>query len=401
MKEKNCWGKACLPGFGTVVTLAFCLFAVNSLTLAQQRRINQSGAEAAASNRPADQAGDAAPGVLADTVKDYVLAPGDAVEISIEDAPELSHTYRVSAAGTIEMKIVGKLLVKQKTTEELAHLIATGLKAEGYLQNPNVLVAVKGYNSQTFFIQGAIGRPGVYQIEGRPPLLRMISLAGGLNENHGATAYILRAKPQKQELAAASAKAKAEVPLVEHTLAEAGDAGPALQSPAVVSAGAAETAEPAPTVAPENPPTAAADYELIRVNLSALYKGHFEQNYLLEPGDIVNIPVADVFFVAGEVNAPGSFPLKAGTTLRQAISLAQGTTFKAKAGRGVIFREDPESGQRQEIKVDIGKVLSGKQDDVPIFPNDVVIVPNSRTKSISSAFLTALGVNSARLPIRY
>ena len=41
----------------------------------------------------------------------------------------------------------------------------------------------------------------------------------------------------------------------------------------------------------------------------------------LEPGDTVNIPPTDVFFVAGEVNQPGSFPLKDGTTLRQAISL--------------------------------------------------------------------------------
>ena len=62
----------------------------------------------------------------------------------------------------------------------------------------------------------------------------------------------------------------------------------------------------------------AGDYELIRVNLGALYKGQFDQNQRLEPGDIINIPRADVFFVAGEVQAPGSFPLKKeGTTLRQ------------------------------------------------------------------------------------
>jgi polysaccharide export outer membrane protein len=145
----------------------------------------------------------------------------------------------------------------------------------------------------------------------------------------------------------------------------------------------------------------AADYDLIRVNLSALYKGQFEQNLKLEPGDIINIPRADVFFVAGEVQAPGSFPLKDGTTLRQAISLAQGLTFKARSGDGTIFREEPESGRRQEIKIDIGAVMNGKKEDIPILANDVIIIPNSRTKSVGGAILMALGINSARLPMRY
>jgi polysaccharide export outer membrane protein len=122
----------------------------------------------------------------------------------------------------------------------------------------------------------------------------------------------------------------------------------------------------------------------------------------IEPGDIVYVPPANVFFVAGEVNAPGSFRLKEGTTLRQAISLAQGTTFKAKLGRGVIFRDNPKSGKRDEIHVDIADVMSGKKDDLPILPNDVIIVPNSRAKSVSSSLLSALGISAAtRVPGRY
>jgi polysaccharide biosynthesis/export protein len=128
-------------------------------------------------------------------------------------------------------------------------------------------------------------------------------------------------------------------------------------------------------------------------------QGRFDQNVRLEPGDIVNIPPAKVFFVAGEVRAPGSFQLKEGTTLRQAISLAQGYTFRAALNRGVIFRDDPETGKRAEIRIDIGAVMDGKKPDVPILPNDVIIVPNSRMKSVSGALLQALGVNSMRVPI--
>ena len=86
--------------------------------------------------------------------------------------------------------------------------------------------------------------------------------------------------------------------------------------------------------------------------------------------------------------------------MRQAISLAQGTTFKAALNRGVIFRAEPGTGKQQEIHVDVAAVMSGKKDDITIFPNDVIIVPNSRMKSVSSTLLSAFGVNAARLPIR-
>jgi protein involved in polysaccharide export with SLBB domain len=93
--------------------------------------------------------------------------------------------------------------------------------------------------------------------------------------------------------------------------------------------------------------------------------------------------------------------LKEGTKLRQAISLAQGTTFSAKSSQGVIFREDPVLGSRREVRVDIGAVMNGKKEDILVQANDVIIIPNSRTKSVGAILLTAFGVNSARYPMRY
>src|SRR5262249_13079079 len=134
-------------------------------------------------------------------------------------------------------------------------------------------------------------------------------------------------------------------------------------------------------------------YELIAVSLTALLRGNFDKNVVLQPGDQVNIPQTDVFFVSGEVNAPGQFPLKPGTTLRQAISLAQGTKFSAAKGRSVIFRENQTSGAQEEVKVDIGAVMEGKRRDVPIKANDVVIVPHSTMKAAGGALLKAFGLS--------
>jgi polysaccharide export outer membrane protein len=364
----------------SAILLILLLFTIafGSTANAQPKRASQSsGAQADTSAAQSPASDSASPSILADSDKDYMISPGDVIEIRVGDAPELSRNYRVNAQGSFEMQVIGRIVARGQTTEELARMIANALREQEYLKDPNVVVTVRQYNSQTFFVQGAVNRPGVYQVEGTPSLLMMIGLAGGLSDNHGSTAFIIRGIKQKQ-----SEQAKLNDDAQEQSKT---------QTASIDSSTPSQTRDA----------DASAEFELLRVNLSALYKGHFDQNQRLEPGDIVNIPRADVFFVAGEVLAPGSFPLKEGTTLRQAISLAQGVTFKAKSSDGLIFREDPESGRRQEIKVDIGAVMSGKKEDIVILANDVIIVPNSRTKSVGGALLMALGVNSARVPMRY
>src|SRR5215472_849378 len=128
--------------------------------------------------------------VLVDPNEDYKIGTGDVIEIKVEDAPELSQTVRVTAAGTFLMPYLGRITAVQKTPEELAEFMAGRLRGR-YLKDPKVSVVVKEYNSCSFFIQGAVRSPGVYQIEGHPSLLKLITLAG-LADNHGSTAFILR-----------------------------------------------------------------------------------------------------------------------------------------------------------------------------------------------------------------
>jgi polysaccharide biosynthesis/export protein len=317
----------------------------------------------------------ALPNVLIEPNEDYRIGPGDVIDVQVDRAPELSGTFRVTAAGTFPLAYLGRITAQDKTTEELSNFIADGLRGR-YLTNPKVTVAVRQINSHAFFIQGAVRGPGVYQIEGQPSLLKLITIAGGLAADHGSIAYIIREN-------------KPQFPKAARNAAES-----------ITGSQPSSTAK-VQTPAPERTEEEDTKYELITISINGLLKGNFDQNMFVEPGDIVNIPPADVFFVAGEVQAPGSFPLKDGTTLRQAISLAQGTTFKATASRGIIFREDPRTGIRQEIKVDISGVMSGKNEDIAIMANDIIIVPHSRFKSVGGALLTAFGVNAVRFPRRY
>ncbi|QQS47643.1 MAG: polysaccharide biosynthesis/export family protein [Acidobacteriota bacterium] len=295
--------------------------------------------------------------------EDYRIGPGDVVEILVDGAPELSGQFRVSVGGKISMHYLGTIAAGKMTPNELARFIADGLR-ERYIYDPHVTVAVKQVNSRSYFIQGAVNSAGVFQIEGQPTLLELITLAGGLAQNHGSTAFIIRKNKQALNL-------------------ETRIENPKLDTPE-------EKAE-----------RAASMFTLVKANINGLLKGNFDQNMFLEPGDIVNIPQTDVFFVAGEVKAPGSFPLKEGTTLRQAITLAQGINFTGNPGRGLIFRENPATGQREEIAVDINAVMNGKSDDQVLRPNDMVLVPNNRMKKIAGPLLNGLALNMLLLPIRF
>lgn len=340
-----------------------CMLALGApLAPAQTNRPNQPNQSPATTSGPSGA--NPVPGVLVDPSEDYRLAPGDTIDIFVEDATELSQSYRLTAVGSFEMPFLGMIKAQGKTIQELTRQITDSLREQDYLKKPVVRVNIKQYSGQIFFIQGAVRAPGMFQLEGRPSLLRLISLAGGLQENYGPQALILR---------------------------------PVKKQADTLNANTAPTTNTAASNAAAND-----DYELIKVALTPIMQqGNTEKNVRLEPGDIVNIPPAKTFYVAGEVHAPGPFVLKEGTTLRQAISMAQGTTFKAAVQRGVIFRSDPETGRQQEIPVDVGAVMDGKKSDIAILANDVIIVPNSRMKSVSSALLNAFGTSTARLPIRY
>jgi polysaccharide biosynthesis/export protein len=357
----------------SLAALALAVAAVCASSINAQQRRGEHQQEQPAIQSSASELGNAK---IIDAEKDYRISAGDVIQLQIEDAPELSHNYRVNSTGYIEMPVLGLVEAQRRTISELARQIKKGLQDQEYLNMPNVLVTIKQYNSQTFLVQGSVRNPGVYQTEGRPPLLTMIAMAGGLAVDAGPSAFILRYNKTKKPAAEADTQ-------ISSLQDQTPDPDQSTQTTAGESASA---------------PSTDPNYDLIKVNLNALYRGQIAQR--LEPGDIINIPRADVIFVTGEVKSPGSFALKEGTTLRQAISLAQGMTFNAKGSRGIIIREDPTVSSRQEIKVDIRAVVNGKEEDIPLQANDVIIVPNSRTKSVGGMLLQALGVNSARLPIR-
>jgi polysaccharide export outer membrane protein len=63
---------------------------------------------------------------------------------------------------------------------------------------------------------------------------------------------------------------------------------------------------------------------ILRLDVRKIRAGDVKENILLQNGDMMFVPKASAFFVLGEVNKPGTFPLDKETSVLEAITLAGG-----------------------------------------------------------------------------
>jgi polysaccharide export outer membrane protein len=111
----------------------------------------------------------------------YKIGPADVLEISVFKVPELARTVLVDDAGIVILPLIGEVAVAGKTSRELERDLAKRLGGK-YLQSPQVLVAIKEYNSQRVTIEGAIKTPGVHALKGRSTLMQLVAMSGGIDK---------------------------------------------------------------------------------------------------------------------------------------------------------------------------------------------------------------------------
>jgi polysaccharide biosynthesis/export protein len=114
----------------------------------------------------------------------------------------------------------------------------------------------------------------------------------------------------------------------------------------------------------------------IAVNLQKLLqRGETGQNLKLLPGDTIVVPSADAVYVQGEVKTPGQVKYVSDLTIVTAIAAAGGFTPLASTRRVTIVRAN--GPKKETFKVNVGDILSDPEEskDVPLRPNDIIIVP--------------------------
>jgi len=109
----------------------------------------------------------------------------------------------------------------------------------------------------------------------------------------------------------------------------------------------------------------AADYLIVRPEngeekrylISELATGNSSKDPFVTPGDKIFAPVAEVFYISGQVNSPGPFPIKTDLTVRQAIARAGGLTASGSDKKVQVNRDGKKVKLTGDAKVEPGDVL--------------------------------------------
>jgi polysaccharide export outer membrane protein len=129
--------------------------------------------------------------------KAYKIGPLDVLEITVFKTPDLSKSIQVSEAGTINYPLIGEIAAGGKSARELEQELTKRLGAK-FLQNPQITVFVKDYNSQRVTVTGAVKKPGVVPMAGGMSLVQAIAQSGGLDELAESTVVLFRAAEGKR-----------------------------------------------------------------------------------------------------------------------------------------------------------------------------------------------------------
>lgn len=110
---------------------------------------------------------------------DYRLGAGDKLNVRVFQVPDLSFdNLVVDTSGNIQMPLIGVVQAAGLTAGELSAEVGRQL-ASRYLRDPQVTVTVSEAASQKITVDGAVTRPGVYEMRGSTTLLQAVAMAEG------------------------------------------------------------------------------------------------------------------------------------------------------------------------------------------------------------------------------
>jgi polysaccharide export outer membrane protein len=110
----------------------------------------------------------------------YVLGPGDQIEINVFGEPDLTRTVTIKPDGVVALPLVGGVSAAGKTAAQLETEL-TKLYSK-YLRAPSVSVLVRQFQMNHIYVMGEVSKPGRYDLTDRMTILDALTLAGGSTE---------------------------------------------------------------------------------------------------------------------------------------------------------------------------------------------------------------------------
>jgi polysaccharide export outer membrane protein len=119
-------------------------------------------------------------GATAPLGSDYVIGPGDVLQITVWKNDTLSRTVPVRPDGKVSMPLLHDVQASGLTAMQLRDKIATALGE--FMPNPEVAVSVNDVRSMRVSILGEVSKPGVLELRGQTTILEAIAMAGGFRD---------------------------------------------------------------------------------------------------------------------------------------------------------------------------------------------------------------------------
>lgn len=238
---------------------------------------------------------------------EYRLGAGDAVRISVYQSPDLTLEARVSESGIVSYPLLGNVKIGGLGVSAAEKLIADGLKNGNFVKAPQVSVLVTQVRGNQASVLGQVNRPGRFPIEAADLRLSdLLAIAGGI-ASAGADTVVLVGTRGGQRFRK-------------------------------------------------------------EIELASLFRSTgFEDDLLVQNGDVVYVERAPIVYIYGEVQRPGPMRMERGLTVMQALATGGGPTQRGTEKGLRLHRKGPD-GKLQ--------VLQPAMDDA-LRDGDVVYVRES------------------------
>ena len=261
----------------------------------------------------------------------YVLGTNDQILVRAPNADEINEKpFRIDSEGNINMPLLGRVHAGGLTVQELENELVRRLRE--YITEPQVIITVVQFRSSPVFFVGAFNRPGIYPLQGTRTLQEMMMSIGGFTPNASRHIKVTR---------------RAEY-------------GP-IPLPNAIE-------DPEKKIS-----TVEISFASLRDNVNPA------EDILLQPYDVISVERAEQIYIAGEVLRTGGFDFgeRDSMSVLQALTLAGGFNRDAQRSHVLILRPILNTNRRAPIEINVKRIFEGKENDVPLLPNDILYVPRS------------------------
>jgi polysaccharide export outer membrane protein len=223
----------------------------------------------------------------------YALGSGDVIEVSLVGRADYNGRAKVQADGTVLLPLIGAVPAVGQTPAQLAESVRSALQKGGFFPNPEVHVEVAQVSSRYATVLGFVATPGLIPLDREYRLSELIARVGGRASGGADYVQLTRRDGTSQ-----------------------------------------------------------------RYDLADLAMAGRDKDPVVQSGDKLYVPAGEtqVFYLTGQVKAPGAYATMPEMTVRMALARGGGVGDNGSENRVKIIRHGEPV---RDVKIDVTKIEAG------------------------------------------